>query len=184
MTSSIDLIHPSIHLCIWPPFLDLVLWPLPSLKASLFILGGLCSAMGCGHEANALIRAFSSGVTALSTSQLDSSATVTHTASVPTVLSQASPAAADPGLGSERAPPPVSGGVLPRPPCLVHGPCHELCLQPLCFLHQMAVVVIHPFIPSSLHSFTIDKHFFKLASAILERAPKDSSPIFSFWKTR
>lgn len=40
MTSSINLIHPSIHLCVWPPFLDLVLWPLPSLKASLFILPG------------------------------------------------------------------------------------------------------------------------------------------------
>lgn len=133
VTASLGLTHPSIHLRTWPPFLDLVLWPLPSLKASLFILGGLCSTMGCGHEANTLIRAFSSGVTALSTSQLDSSATVTHTAFCPHGAFPGIPHRGGSGAGVREGPPPESGGVLPRPPCLVHGPCHELCLQPPCF---------------------------------------------------
>lgn len=46
---------PSIHPCIRPTFLDLVLWPFPFLKANLLLSGGLCSAMGCGYDVNALI---------------------------------------------------------------------------------------------------------------------------------
>lgn len=154
MTASVDLTHPSIHLRTWPPFLDLVLGPLPSLKASLFILGGLCSAMGCGHEANTLIRAFSSGVSALSTSQLDSSATVTHTAFCPHGAFPGITHRGGSGTGVREGPPPVRGGVLPGRPawCMVPATSFAFSLPASPPDGSGCNSPLHSFITSFLHS--------------------------------
>ena len=117
--------------------------------------------------------ASSSGVTALSMSQLD---VIRHRHPHSFLLHGAipciTPCEGSRARGPRVAPLPTrEWRCPPRPPCLVHGPCRELSPQPLHFLYQMTAVVTHPFIPS-FTPLPARKHSKRSAGAILELGHK------------
>lgn len=99
------------------------------------------------------------------------------------VLSQASPTAADPGPGSERAPrrcaEESSQAALPGAWSLPRALPSASLLLP-----QMAVVVTHPFIPSSLHSFTVRTPFFQVSRCCTGAGSQGLIPMTTSWKKR